>query len=270
MTRSVRTQHTQPARAAHHPYSVKLLKLLLGVICACLLWGVLSWLISAVPLRRVQVEGLTRYSQEEVLVSAGLSTCRHLSEVDRAEIRQSLTSFYPYIASVRVRYVFPFGIRLDIVEESPQYYTCIAEDYFALSADLKILERATSDRRFREAGLRKITLTGIRSAMVGQVLTYDGDYLTQVLQEIDESELGARVTDVQLGDRYHLSVICDGGTTLFLGDITAIDTKLQIALHMLDDAVVPEGYCAMLDVSDIKKTSIRYLALHDGVLSSET
>lgn len=253
----------------HHPYTIRILKILIVILTGLLLWGIVSWLISSIPLKKVRVEGLTRYAQEEVLVTSGLSECKHLSDVDKDAARDALTAFYPYIKSVRIRYAFPLGIRMDIVEEIPLYYTCIAGDYFALSEDLKVLERATSDRRFREEGLRMITLAGIRSAMLGQTLNYGGAYLEQVLRDIDGSDLAGRITNVQLGDRYHLSVICDGLYTLYLGEITSIDAKLQIAALMLADVELPDGCSATLDVSDPKKTSIRYNTVRDGVLTAD-
>ena len=148
------------------------------------------------------------------------------------------------------------------------YYTRIANDYFALSAELKVLERATSARRFLAEGLQQITLGGVKSAMLGQTLLYDGDYLDRVLQDIDNSVLSDRVTDVHIGDRYHLSVVCDEVYTLFLGDIDSIEAKLQLAALMMQESDLPAGYRALLDVSDLKKTSIRFEGLQDAALSA--
>ena len=91
----------------------------------------------------------------------------------------------PYISSVRIRYAFPLGYRVYVEEEAPVYYTRIADDYFAISRELKVLERATSPRRFKAQGLQQITLGGVKSVMLGQTLRYDGEYLDRVLQDID-------------------------------------------------------------------------------------
>ncbi len=254
---------------AHAEASYKLLKILLILLGAILAWAMISWALSSIPLKRVHVEGLTRYGEEEVLAVSGLATAEKMLEVDGDAVKESLMGFYPYIEAVRLRYAFPMGYRLVIVEEEPVYYTRIANDYFALSSDLKVLERATSSRRFLEEGLQQISLSGIQSAMLGQTLDYGGDYLDLVLEEINGSVLGYRVTDVVLGDRYHLSVMCDDLYTLYLGDIQSIDAKLQLAALMLEEADIPEGYRATLDVSDLKKTSIRYIGLRDAALAAE-
>ncbi|MBQ7320528.1 MAG: FtsQ-type POTRA domain-containing protein [Clostridia bacterium] len=265
----------QPQRAAecrqnaakeHREGSRKLLKILLVLLSAALVWGMLSWLLSLVPLRKVRVEGLTRYGEEEVLIAAGLATADKLLSVDAETVRQNLTAFYPYIETVKVRYAFPLGYRLVINEDTPAYYTRIADDYFALSAELKVLERATSPRRFLEEGLQQITLSGIQTAMLGQTLDYGGDYLDRILRDVHASVLADRITDVHVGDRYHLSVVCDGLYTLYLGDTNAIDAKLRLAALMLEEADIPAGYGAVLDVSDLKKTSIRFEGIKDGAL----
>ena len=251
-------------RTAHAPLSYRVLKGLLFLLGALLIWGLISLGVSSVPLTKVEVEGLTRYGEEEILVTSGLGTTKRMSEVDRESVKQALTSRYPYIRSVRVRYSFPLGYRVMIEEEIPTYYTCIAGDYFALSADLKVLEQATSDRRFLAVGLRQITLGEVKSVMLGQTLRYDGDYLERVLEDIGNSVLADRVTDVHIGDRYHLSVVCDGVYTLFLGDVNAIEAKLQLASLMMGQNDVPAGYRAILDVSDLKKTSIRLIGVQDS------
>ena len=266
-TSSQTSKEKEVHSAVHHVMSYRLLKGMIVLLATVLLWGVISWILSSVPLRRVQVEGLTRYSEEEILAASGLAEVKRMREVEAESVKQTLTAFYPYISSVRLRYSFPFDYRLHIEEEAPVYYTCIAGDSFALSADLKVLERATSTRRFKEEGLRQISLGGIQSAILGQTLNYGGDFLEQVLTDIDESVLADRVTDVRIGDRYHLSVVCDDRYTLYLGDIDAIKAKLQLGALMLQQVHVPEGYRAMLDVSDLKKTSIRYEGMQDAALA---
>ena len=262
------TEPKEGQRATHYQASYKLLKVLLFLLGTLLIWGLISWGLSSIPLKKIQVEGLTRYGEEEVLAASGLATVDKLLDVDAEIAKQSLISFYPYIRSVRLRYAFPMGYRLVIEEEQPAYYTCIADDYFALSADLKVLERASSARRFQLEGLRQITLGGIQSAMLGQVLTYDGDYLDRVLEDIGNSILADCVTDVHINDCYHLSVVCDEIYTLYLGDIYSIEAKLQLAALMMQESEVPSGYRAMLDVSDLKKTSIRFEGIRDAALSA--
>ena len=253
----------------HAAASYRLLKILLLILGALLAWGVISWAFSSIPLKQIRVEGLTRYDEEEVLVTSGLATAERLLDVDREAVKDSLVAFYPYIQSVHLRYSFPMGYRLVITEEVPVYYTRIADDYFALSADLVVLERATSSKRFPDEGLRQITLSSVQSAMLGQTLNYGGEFLERVLEEIDASVLGDRVTDVVIRDRYHLSVVCDDMYTLYLGEINSIDAKLQLASLMMKDANIPAGYRATLDVSDLKKTSIRYEGMYDAALAAE-
>jgi hypothetical protein len=92
--------------------------------------------------------------------------------------------------------------------------------------------------------------------------------LTHLLSEISDSVLADRVTDVIIGDRYHLSVICDDVYTLYLGDIHSIEAKMRLALLMMQDADLPHGYRAEMDVSDLKKTSIRFEGMQDASLSA--
>jgi len=253
----------------HRKGSYKLLNIMILLTGALLLWGMISWGFSAIPLKNIHVEGLTRYAEEEILITSGLSSANKLFGVDKEYVKQTLTEFYPYIRSVRLSYAFPMGYNMEITEEVPVYYTRIADDYFALSAELKVLEKATVSRRFEECGLQQITLGGIQSAMLGETLKYGGDYLNRVLKDIGDSVIADQITDVVLRDRYHLSVICDGVYTLYLGDIEAIDAKLRLASAMMQEADLPAGYRAILDVSDLKKTSIRFDGMLDAALFSE-
>lgn len=252
----------------HRESSYKLLKLMLVLIGALVLWGMVSWIFSTIPLKNIRVEGLTRYAEEEILITSGLASADKLLAVEKETVESNLIAFYPYIRSVRLSYAFPLGYRLEITEEIPVYYTRIADDYFALSSELKVLERSASSRRFTESGLQQITLSAIQSAMLGETLNYGGDYLDRILKDIGNSVLADSVTNVVIEDRYHLRVICDDVYTLYLGDMESIDAKMRLAALMMMDADLPVGYRAILDVSDLKKTSIRFDGAPDIALSA--
>ncbi len=263
-----KTPEGRGARREHSPASYKLLKILVILLGVLLVWGLLSWLVSAIPLKKVQVQGLTRYGEEEILTCCGLSGTDKLFDVDADAVKQTLTETYPYIEQVRLRYAFPFGYRLEIREVEPVYYTCIAGDYFILSGELMVLERVSTANRCKEMMLQQISLGEAKTVMLGQTLEYGGEYLEQVLAEIDRSILADRVTGVHIANPYHLRVVCDDRYTLYLGDLNAIDAKLKLASLMLQQTDIPEGQRATLDVSDLKKTSIRYDGVEDGLLST--
>ncbi len=76
--------------AAHHVMSYRILKGMIILLAAVLLWGVISWILSSVPLRRVQVEGLTRYSEEEILAASGLAEVKRMREVEAESVKQAV------------------------------------------------------------------------------------------------------------------------------------------------------------------------------------
>ena len=147
---------------------------------------------------------------------------------------------------------------IEVEEETPCYYAEVAGEYYAMNSELKVLERAKSESRFHEAGLLKVVMPDGVKVLLGQTPEYGDDYLTGLLNEVLQSALARRVDRIEIEDRYHVSLLCDGIYTLYLGDIHNIAAKLEVGALMLGDGALQAGVTATLDISNPQKTSIRY------------
>lgn len=238
--------------------SLFVLVTVLALVAILAIWGIGKLIYSVIPVGELYVTGLTRYDEDEIICTAGLPDIGKRRQVDREAICEKLLASYPYLKAVHVKYRFPTGTVIEVEEETPCYYAEVAGEYYAMNSELKVLERAKSESRFHEAGLLKVVMPDGVKVLLGQTPEYGDDYLTGLLNEVLQSALAERVDRIEIEDRYHVSLLCDGIYTLYLGDIHNIAAKLEVGALMLGDGALQAGVTATLDISNPQKTSIRY------------
>jgi cell division protein FtsQ len=89
-------------------------------------------------LQQVQVHGLQRLTQREVVAQAGLSRFHNLLDLSLWRVRQSLID-HPWIKSVAVYRYFPTGLRIEVKEEVPFFWRQQGERVFYADAHGEII-----------------------------------------------------------------------------------------------------------------------------------
>ena len=122
--------------------------------------------------RTIEVAGTTRYSAQQVIVVSGISEGDSLfSSPDLSVLHDRL----PYIKSAKISRKLPYTITITVSEDSAGYYCELYGEYFALSEDLRVLERADSDEGFVSDGYVRLELPAIDSAVVGGRIVFVSD-----------------------------------------------------------------------------------------------
>lgn len=169
--------------------------------------------------RTIEVAGTTRYSAQQVIVLSGISEGDSLfSSPDLSVLHDRL----PYIKSAKISRKLPYTITITVSEDSAGYYCELYGEYFALSEDLRVLERADSDEGFVSDGYVRLELPAIDSAVVGGRIVFESDaddkYVSAYVSAMQDSTLKYRVTAFDLRENFDLKLICDGIYLVEIGD----------------------------------------------------
>lgn len=232
---------------------------LIGVL-AVPLWRICS---SRLVIADVEIVGEIPYTEDELLAAAGFSRGSEIFSFRRSKAEEAILEQLPYLTSVTVRRRLPDRVVLTASAEKAVLYTEMNGQYFALSESLRVLERSTDNFAYEAAGLYFTELPRVSRAVVGERLTLAGGigdaFIGDVLRALRENGLGNSVTELELGEKFELTVVLDGRYTVCLGSPKDVSLKLLTARRIIEendfekaarviiDVTVPEVACARLE-----------------------
>ena len=229
--------------------------LMLGVfVVLCIVTYQLLFVI-----RNLDASGSSRYTSEEILAASGVDMGDHLYSFSSRVVQETIMLHCPYIAAVDVHRTPPGSIAFDIEEEEPVYYAVFYGEIWEISRSLRVLD-PISESDAKEQGLIKLKLPEFKEAISGKRITFSkirsDDYMGTVLDTLQNSDLAERIGMIDLRSPYNISMVCDGKYKLLFGDVNVIDTKLRLAIAVLEDELFQSDNKASVDLTDLSATSV--------------
>jgi|GEM_PF-2107747 len=210
-------------------------------------------------------QGSTSYSSEELLLASGVMEGDHLYSFSSKEKGELISLRCPMISEVDVERTPPGKIVFNVTEETGVFYADFYGEYRTMSETLRILD-PVSAKDAKDAGYIKLKLPDIVSATAGKVPEYasvrNDEYVFNVCEAVLESALAQRVGNVDLSDKYDITMSVDGKYKIKFGDSESIEIKLRIAAAVLNDEMFEKDIMATIDVSDLSQTSV---VVDDGI-----
>ena len=77
-----------------------------------------------------------------------------------------------------------------------------------------------------------------------------------VLEALADSNLAGRISMIDLRSAHEIAMSCDGKYKLFLGNTDVIETKLRLAVAVLEDELFSGDNKASIDLTDLNATSV--------------
>lgn len=229
--------------------------LMLGVfVVLCIVTYQLLFVI-----RNLDASGSNRYTSEEILAASGVDMGDHLYSFSSRVVQETIMLHCPYIAAVDVHRTPPGSIAFDIEEEEPVYYAAFYGEIWEISRSLRVLD-PISESDAKEQGLIKLKLPEFKEAISGKRIAFSkirsDDYMGTVLDTLQNSDLAERIGMIDLRSPYNISMVCDGKYKLLFGDVNVIDTKLRLAIAVLEDELFQSDNKASVDLTDLSATSV--------------
>lgn len=186
----------------------------------------------------IEVNGNERYTKEQIIEVSGISVGQNLYAINKKTAKGFIYAEYPYVNDVVIRRTLPSTLTFRVSEDVPKYYTEICGEYYILSGGLRVLERTTDMPSTEEQPLIKILFSGIRSAIVGNEVTFEKDltfeYINNFIQRLNSHERAVELTEIDLTKRYNIYVTYQDRFKIYLGDNTETEMKLTFAGLMID------------------------------------
>lgn len=210
----------------------------------------------------VTVSGTERYTDGEIIASAGFSLGDNLYSFAASDAEDTITFLCPYIRSAVVNRSIPKSVAITLEDDSAVYYADIWGDRVMLSAGLRILD-VTESEEVAEEGLIELILPPVKYSVAGRGIEFydvrNERFIRDVLTEVLASSLaGADMVDaVDLSDAYDIKIESCGRYLLRLGDETDCDLKLRMAYKTMTSNDFDQLLPARIDLSEVGKAIIK-------------
>ena len=234
--------------------------LTLGIMFLGKLWKVES----------VHAEDGRYYTAVDVLNAAGIQTGDEMLGFDGFVVAKELKEEFPLMDRVKIRKKLNGHVAITFTEVGELYYTCHNVNYYIIDAETRevLCIMATPDEA-RRVGAIYLGLPECTRVRVGETLSFvnlpyipetdvpelstyeletdvpekENAYVFEFVEILMASELADRVVGMELGDRYDLQVVLEGGILIRLGDMDELERKLTVTKRCLDDKA-QEGFNA--------------------------
>lgn len=127
------------------------------VVCTIVAAVLTFCFVKGFPIASISVEGNTVYTNEEILKTANINISDNILRVRQRKTNNTLKVALPYIESVKVDYVLPDALKLEIVETQDKMYLVIENKYLCLDQNSKILsttKKKLSENKYKITGLK--------------------------------------------------------------------------------------------------------------------
>ncbi|WOC31505.1 MULTISPECIES: cell division protein FtsQ/DivIB [Caproicibacterium] len=205
-------------------------------------------------IQAVEVEGKSRYPQEQITAACGISTGENLFLADVGDAADKVKQACPYLGKVTVSRRLPAKIVIQVQESAVAGAAVWNGKYVYLDASGKVLEITAA----APADSPIVKGLDIQNAAVGHSVTYKNKQKSSLFGQIaqavqDTGFTGVRGIDVS--SEYQLRVTCKtkaGKTlTIVLGNATYLEKKFRFAKATIEQHLSDEQ--GTFDVSTVSK-----------------
>ncbi len=202
-----------------------------------------------VKIEKIEVEGLSSYTQEEVIAASELQSGMRLYGMDEDDLNETLKAKFPMIEAVSIDRRGFSDLILVITEKTPAYY-CIANGmYHYLSQDFTVLKSTLALEQTMPCALQ---LPQIKRAVAGEKLVFqdnpDYTWMLEFCEKIRSFPFAECITSLNLVYRFSLSATYDTHLTLQFGNRFNMDKKGQKIVRILK--IRDASLLAKIDVSE--------------------
>ncbi len=228
---------------------------LIAIVCVVVFFG----------LKKVEIRGNSRYTEEQILEACGFSPSDNLFGVDLKKAEKDIIKKYPYISKVTFKRVLPSTLIITVTEDAPSYCAEIYGDYFLLSEDLRIISKHDiyEDIEVLDMPVIYLKLPQVERAVQGERIVLDKDsnydHIIEFLSLLKEQEIYNRTDCIDASDRYHLVLYTDGSRyKIDIGTKDNLDTKIKFVKKVIETAFNQYSIVA-INVEKVNQIVVREL-----------
>lgn len=246
-----------------------LIRVAIFLLCVALaVIGLLLLIFPSARVRKITVTGNRITPTTDLLEAAGVAVGDKTFALERKQIVANIRNRYPMMQEIRVtRSLSEVTVK---VSEEGIGYIAFSGYWFLLDRNLTVLTRC--DEKADLDGYPQLVLPAIAKLSVGRQIdfqdeTTDRSYIGELFELLTNEGLMPHVTYIDISEQYHISYVLDEHIRVVLGKMAEVEAKLEMTEQILGTRFENDSPYAIVDVSDLKKTTYREMQSADNLLS---
>lgn len=201
-----------------------------------LIVGIALSLTVLFPIKEIRIEGECSYTPEQIINVSGLKLGDNLIRANFGKAEEALSTQLVYLEDVDITRSFPDAAVIHVTPSIPFANVSYEGGILLVSQKGKILESLSSARE----GL--ITLIGTTPAdpKPGVMLSSEDEAKDKTVRSLFEyiEDLGIdNVSQIDVTDRYNISLLCDNRILVELGSTADMEYKLRYSQKLIKDNI---------------------------------
>ncbi len=212
----------------------------------------------------ITIKGETRYSQEELLDTLGITKGDNLFFIDREAAKKRMLDQYLYLEDIKLKRKLPSTLEVQLTESKASAAAQAEDGYFLLDKNGKILEQVEEVEAKKYTLLFGLNTQGLKA---GDKLTESGDERTKTLFHLvamlDEKDMSAKTTFIDVEKISSINIGYDGRFIVNFGTVENLDQKIRFLKTITAERLTPSD-TGLIDISEVKTARFRPLSTLTG------
>ena len=199
----------------------------------------------------IEVNGNVHYTDSEIIRAIDIEQGDNLFFFDRFAALSRVFAKLPYVEEVTVERKLPNKVIIDVTESTALAYIALGDEDWTIDHNCKVLGKAAEDELGNLIAVRGVSPGTL---LIGEPMqTEDGstetvDFLAEVLSQIEDRGLAARVTQIDITDTSDVQLQYGGRLTVKIGGNSNVEYKFGMFVAVLDK--LSDEDVGFLDLSD--------------------
>lgn len=202
-------------------------------------------------LKVVDNSGKKHYTNEQILEGLGIQKGSLLYDVDIKSAEERAKYSLPYV-DVTLRKQYPSTVVANVDYRTPRFYVNVDNNLYVLSENLVVLEKTDNIEMIEENALVYLRFSAISKCVEGEKLYLDPEIeeiLFLISDELENNAMSARITEINMENKYDITLMHDTRYIVKIGDRTNLDKKILLMKTVIDDKI-SVGETGSVDVTD--------------------
>lgn len=204
-----------------------------SILAVVLIVGIVLSLTVLFKCENIEVNGLTKYTKEQLIELSGLSIGENLFLSDKKSAVSRIEACFPYIEDVNISIKIPSTMAIDVTEANPAYYLKSGDKYIIVSNKGRILDH-TQDVL---SNIPVITGCKLSNDNIGQYADAEDQKVMPVLNEIASSISKNNITgikEINISNMANIKLNYEDRITIIIGLPEDLDYKLKTAMIIIN------------------------------------
>ncbi|MPM86957.1 Cell division protein FtsQ [bioreactor metagenome] len=224
-------------------------KLILALLIALILFGLAFYLTyDMLSVHNIRVEGLSGFSQEEVIALSGAKTGVHILFADTRGITAALEQS-PFFKVNGIRREWPDTLVIDVLERQRAAGIAAQDSAVVIDKDGLVLEIVPLSA-CSVMTVKGVALLGYKIGQgIEAVSSLHAQILTELISAVENT--GLDIAAIEMDNLLNIKLLTNDGITIAFGSSEAAQKKAELAKKVLDELASRGSTGGIINVSGV-------------------